>query len=183
MLLLSLSIWPVCGQDTSGDSEWDAADAAVVRLSPDKFTELPARIRKDLERLQCTIPQAFTESVRHNVISGSFLRKGQKDWAVLCSSGGVSSIIIYWGGSISKTSRVSSAADRGYLQGIGDGKIGYSRYIDVVGRKYIAEHYKTYGGAKPPPIDHDGINVAFVEKASTVLYYYKGEWLALTGAD
>jgi hypothetical protein len=38
-------------------------------------------------------------------------------------------------------------------------------------------------GPKPPPIDHLGIDDAFLEKASVVHYYYQGKWLQLTGAD
>ncbi len=29
-------------------------------------------------------------------------------------------------------------------------------------------------------IDHDGINDAFVEKASTIKYWYDGKWLDVT---
>ena len=39
------------------------------------------------------------------------------------------------------------------------------------------------GGPKPPPIDHQGINDAFLEKASSVHYFHEGKWLRLTDAD
>ena len=58
-----------------------------------------------------------------------------------------------------------------------------SREIEAVDRNYITVHYRAYGGPKPPPIDHKGINDVFVGKASVVYYLYKGEWLQLTGAD
>jgi hypothetical protein len=73
--------------------------------------------------------------------------------------------------------------DTTWLQDKGNGKIGYSRAISAVGRKFIVDHYSAYGGPKPPPIDDQGINDAFVEKASIVRYYYRGNWLELTGAD
>jgi hypothetical protein len=44
-------------------------------------------------------------------------------------------------------------------------------------------HYRAYGGPKPPPIDHQGIDDAFLEKASVTFYFHKGNWLQLTGAD
>ena len=59
----------------------------------------------------------------------------------------------------------------------------YSQIIAAVGADYILEHYEWYGGTKPPPLDHQGIDVAFAGKGSGVLYCYKGEWLRLTGAD
>ncbi len=59
----------------------------------------------------------------------------------------------------------------------------YSRAITPAGKAYITQQYKAYGGAPPPPIDHQGINDAFVGKASVVNYLYRGKWLQLAGAD
>jgi hypothetical protein len=44
-------------------------------------------------------------------------------------------------------------------------------------------HYDAYGGTKPPPIDHQGIDDAFLEEASVTWYFYGGRWLKLSGAD
>jgi len=162
---------------------WDVANSKVKRLPPSAFPGLPVSIKKDLSNRQCTVPQTFASTQPHNAIQGEFARKGQKDWAVICSTGQVSSILIFWGGSTKEVSSIYSSADRDYLQGTGGDEIGYSQEIFTVGREHIFEHYKAHGGPTPPPIDHDGIEHSFVEKASTVLYYYKGEWLSLTGAD
>ncbi len=62
-------------------------------------------------------------------------------------------------------------------------KIGYSREITPVGKDFIIRHYIAYGGEKPPPIDDQGIDDAFLEKASVTWYFYDGKWLKLTGAD
>jgi hypothetical protein len=32
-------------------------------------------------------------------------------------------------------------------------------------------------------MNHQGIDDAFLEKASVTYYYYRGKWLQLTGAD
>jgi hypothetical protein len=48
-------------------------------------------------------------------------------------------------------------------------------------RKYILDHYRPYGGPKPPPIDHQGIECSS-GMASSILYFYKGKWLTLQGA-
>jgi hypothetical protein len=163
--------------------EWDAANARVRRLSPHVFAELPAALKDELAKRQCTVPQTYISTRPHNVIQGEFAKKGQKDWAVVCSTGHMSSILVFFGGSDKDVFQFAAGSDKNYLQGIGGGKIGYSQLIGVVGEDYILEHYKRYGGPTPPPITHDGINVAFVEKASSVLYLEKGEWLSLTGAD
>lgn len=43
-------------------------------------------------------------------------------------------------------------------------------------------HVDAYGGPKPPPIDHQGINDGF-PNGSVVWYSYSGKWLKLTGSD
>jgi hypothetical protein len=117
------------------------------------------------------------------VICGEFKEKSQTDWAILCSKDRVSSIVIFWGGSEKTITEIEASSDKGWLQGIGNSEIGFSRSITPVGKKFILENYKWYGGPKPPPITHQGINESFVEKASVVHYYYQGKWLQLTGAD
>ena len=163
--------------------DWDLADSQVKRIQPAVFSKLPKSHVGELQARRCTIPQTYGNRTLHNVIHGEFAKKGQTDWAVLCSKNRVSSILIFWGGSEKNVSEIAKGLDKGFLQGIGNGQIGYSREISVVGRKYILDHYKAYGGPKPPPISHVGINDAFIEKGSTVRYYYAGKWLELTGAD
>ena len=94
-----------------------------------------------------------------------------------------STILVFASGSPGNPMNIGDDEDLNMLQGVGQGQIGYSRQIMPVGEKYILDHYPAYGGPKPPPIDHLGINDAFVGKASVVLYFYRGKWLHLTGAD
>jgi hypothetical protein len=137
-----------------------------------------------LQARGCTIPQTYLSREPHNVISGEFTRQGQIDWAVLCSRGGESSILVFWRGSTKFVSEIAKAPDRGFLQTVSEGgKIAFSRAIESVGGEYILSHYKEYGGRKPPPINHQGIDDAYVEKASVVRYYHRGKWLELKGAD
>lgn len=71
------------------------ADEQTVRLKSSDFNELPKEIIKNLEQRGCTIPQIWHDKTLHNVISGEFSKKGQKDWAVLCSINRVSSILVF----------------------------------------------------------------------------------------
>jgi hypothetical protein len=118
-----------------------------------------------------------------NLIKGEFAKPGQTDWAVLCSLGRVSSILIFWNGSVTNVAEIAKRKDIDRLQSWGHDKMVYSWAIAPVGKEYILEHYNAYGGPKPPPINHQGINDAFFGKASVVLYFYEGKWLQLTGAD
>ena len=116
-------------------------------------------------------------------IRGQFARPGQTDWAVLCSINGVSTILVFWNSSEKNPAEIARVADRDRLQGAGGDVIVYSRAISPVGKSFILQHYQAYGGPQPPPLDHQGIDDAFVEKASVVLYFHQGKWLTLTGAD
>jgi hypothetical protein len=168
---------------TISDSMWETADRQVVRFSPAAFPELPENLVAALQRRGCTIPQVPMIDGRHNVIKGEFLKPGQTDWAVLCSVGRVSSILVFWNSSEANPGEILKREDLDRLQGWGGDKIVFSSAIASVGRGYIVEHYRAYGGEKPPPIDHQGINDMFYGKASEVLYFYRGRWLHLTGAD
>ncbi len=167
-----------------GDTnEWDIAESKIKRLSPDIFSKLPSNIKSDLKNNGCKIPQTYITNNPHNVISGSFEKNGQIDWAVLCSVKGKSTIRIYWDGKLDQLVEIEPSKDRNWLQGIGGGKIGFSRFISTVGNDFIIRHYKNYGGTKPPAQLHDGIDESFTEKASSVHYYHEGSWLNLSGAD
>jgi hypothetical protein len=162
---------------------FDEAERRIVRLPPTAFPELPGGVIHELERRGCTIPQEAFSKGRNNVIRGQFAKPGQTDWAVLCSVKGVSAILVFWNGSRKDPAEIARLEDRNYLQGIDENRIGFSRGIGVAGSDFIMRHYNAYGGTKPPPLDHQGINDAFLEKASVVWYFYAGNWLKLTGAD
>jgi len=147
----------------------------IKRLVPTAFPELPKNLVAELQGRGCTIPQPFTDR-KANVIRGEFAKPGQTDWAVLCSMQGSTStsLLVFWNGSATNSSELAKNPDN-------PGRI-FDWYIRPVDRKFIMEHYRAYGGPKPPPIDHQGIESGG-ETASVVLYYCRGKWLKLQGAD
>lgn len=180
-VFISLHLWFLLAGAQQFD--WQKAEREIKRLPPATFKELPGDIVKQLEARGCTIPQSFVELQPHNVIRGQFARPGQTDWAALCSKEGKSSIVMFWGKPTACPAELATADDKTFLQGIGEGRIGYSRLISAVGCDVVLEHYQAHGGPKPPPLNHEGIDAAFAEKASTVHYCYQGKWLTLTGSD
>lgn len=169
---------------SSAQDERSGADNKTKRLAPASFPQLPRNIARYLQSRKCRIPQLWDRATPHNAIRGMFAIKGRYDWAVLCSDGKTSSILILWGGSTKSVSEIAKASDKSYLQVVdGKGTIGYSRAISVIGKDFILDHYKAYGGPKPPPIRHQGINDIFDGKASVVYYRYRGKWIELQGAD
>ncbi|MCH7501625.1 MAG: hypothetical protein IH886_16770 [Nitrospinae bacterium] len=184
------SIW-------SNKETWKKANEQIVRLSPSAFPELPKPMLKDLNQRGCSIPQPVITGTTlppdyetSNVISGEFQKPGQTDWAVLCSVEGRSTILVFWNGSVTNVEQLGGfSPDKRWLQGMGTDRktlkplVEYSRGISSVGESFILDAFEGYGGPEPPPIDHEGIDDAFLGKASQVRYWYKGEWLRLQGAD
>jgi hypothetical protein len=164
-----------------------ATKIQMLPMAP--FKELPPAIARLLSSRGCRVPQAAEAAARsnviprNNVISGQFFRKGEIAWAVLCSIKGSSSILVFQSEEDQQPAALATGPDAGYLQGLGEEKIGYSRQIRAVGATVILGHYRAYGGRKPPPIDHEGIDDAFLGKASVTWYFYKGKWKPLQGAD
>ncbi len=189
MVLQLIAIWlltlpvPVPGRWNPQALDWDKAAGDIRRLPPSAFPELPAAIREELDRKGCTIPQAHGEHKPHNVVQGSVTGKGLTDWAVLCSHGGESVILVFHDGSNKFVSQLARGADRDGLQVVEEGKIGYSRKIFLISGESILRYQKESAGPTPPPIDHQGIEDSFVGKSSVIWYYFGGQWLKLTGAD
>jgi hypothetical protein len=163
--------------------EFEEAEQRIVRLQPTAFPQLPVNVVRELQRRGCTIPQEASTKSAQNVIKGQFAKTGQTDWAVLCSVKFVSSILVFWNGSEKSPAVIAQREDRTFLQTISADEIGFSRAIAPVGKDFIMRHFEAYGGPKPPPIVHQGIDDAFIGKASVTWYFYGGKWLTLQGAD
>jgi hypothetical protein len=162
----------------------------IRRLKPSTFRQLPTPIIRALEARGCTVPQtwayddsAFEDVVGkpHNVVQGSFLRKGQEDWAVLCSCRDSSSILVFWGGKADRPADLGRSRDDDWTQDVdGKGSLGYSRLLGVANPKRILSHNP---GLKYEGTLHDAIEDAFVEKASVLHYFQRNRWQELYGAD
>jgi hypothetical protein len=155
----------------------------IVRLEPREFPELPMPIRRELESRFCTVPQTYLNVPRQNVISGHFRDSVAVDWAVLCSREGRSTILVFWSGSVTDVAAIQDKEDAGGLQGIGDGKVGFSRFIGTAPPTAMLQNRTLYGASDFPPILHDGIEEAFAEKGSVVHYLHEQTWYRFLAGD
>ena len=171
---------PVAGQTAD---QWANAAQAIRRLAPAAFPHLPATVRQALEQRGCTVPQTFIDPGPHNVVRGHFARPRQTDWAVLCSRQDTSVVLVFWAGRATASAALNPQPDATFLQGIGGGAIGFSRVLGVARASRIRRYAKDRGGLLPTRMDHDGLEDAFAEKASTIAYWDEGHWLSLAGAD
>ena len=167
--------------------EWElrAAHAGenIRRLPVDSFPELPQAVAGMLRARSCRVPQPSPNGTPRNVIRGEFFSQGRVSWAVLCSVGNSTDLIVFRGERDTNPVVLNHTDDRGYLQLLDQDQALYSREITAVDRDFIMNNYRASGGPEPPPIRHHGIDDAFLEKASVTWYYDAGKWLQLQGAD
>ena len=155
----------------------------IRRLPVEAFPGLPSAIAGVLRARNCRVPQPSPEGAPRNVIRGEFFAMGEAGWAVLCSVNNSTALLAFRNDHDTNPDTVTTSEDRNYLQGLGGNQIGYSREITAAGRDFITRHYRAYGGPEPPPINHHGIDDAFLGKASITWYFHQGKWLQLPGAD
>jgi hypothetical protein len=185
--LISLS--PALQDSAQTREDTERALMAIKLLAPSAFPGLPTAFQKQLEARGCRIPQVEYDppGKPNNVIRGEFARKGQTDWAALCSQSGKSFIIVYWSKPTTCPANLATLDDSLRLQGNANGRIVYSRQLTPSGRKEILEYLPTGGASSAPPdypvLDHQGIEDAFVGKASEVYFCSNGKWRTLEGAD
>jgi len=172
---------------------------AIRKLQPTDVEGLPPEFVDKLNARGCTIPQ-FGEVGRAgdtagksatagepaqagkptNVIHGEFVRHGQEDWAVLCSKGGSSTIVIFWGKTTACPASLARLEDAHYLKRGKDKKVRYSRSIRALGESDLGDR-AGIGGLKS--FSHQGIDDRFVGKSSAFFYCSEGKWKIFPAKD
>jgi hypothetical protein len=166
--------WQARAKETAG---------GIRRLPVEAFPELPTAVAGVLRARNCSVPQPSPDGPPRNVIRGEFFAKEEAGWAVFCSANNSTALLAFRNDGDTNPDTVATSEDRNYLQGPDGNQLVYSRQITAAGRDFIMRHYRAYGGPEPPPIDHHGIDDAFLEKASITWYFHNGKWLRLQGAD
>jgi len=168
-------------------------EAALLRwvhlLSPDSFPDLPKPVRDSLVSRGCQIP--IPGAGRANVIHGAFTAKGAIEWAALCSVHDTSQILVFNARDGTVVDSLNRSGDSGWIQGNGNHTWLFSRMIGVVSMSQLSfvpadttsEEVVYYGAFLPKPIDHDGIDEAFLDKASTTFYFAQGHWISVASGD
>ena len=167
-------VWEARAKETVG---------GIRRLPVEAFPEIPTAVAGVLRARNCRVPQPSPDGAPRNVIRGEFFAKGEAGWAVFCSANNSTALLAFRNDRDTNPVTVDTSEDRSYMPGPDGKEPGYARQITAVGRDFIMRHHRGYGGPEPPPIDHHGIDDAFLEKASITWYFNNGKWLRLQGAD
>jgi hypothetical protein len=151
----------------------------IRRLPLSAFPDMPLAVRNVLEGRQCMVPQTYEARRPENVIHGEFWQKGNRDWAVLCSRDGTSSLLVFRSSALSLPIELESGKDIDRLQARLNGTLGFAWGLDLA----AAESVRRVAGKRSVSIDHDGIQVSIVEKSSEIQYNLNGTWLQFEGID
>ena len=181
------------GQQPKNAKPPAAKDSSVGRVQPGYVPGLPTEFIEKLNARGCTIPQfdgdrggngagsdAGPVRVPNNVIHGEFARKGQDDWAVLCSNGRTSTIVIFWGKDTVCPGSLARLDDAHYLKAGTDKKLRYWRSIRALGENELDDRA---GIAGIKPLGHQGIDDRFVNKSSSFFYCNDGKWKIFPAKD
>lgn len=155
----------------------------IRHLPVSSFPELPAPITEVLNRRGCLIPQTYEAHHPENVIHAGLEHAGSSDWAVLCSVEGEVSLLVFFGGGISKEQTqpvvLASAQEKNRLQKHdSSGVLGFNWGIDQATPAQV--HQAQAGMIKrPAEVDHDAIADSVVEHRTIYHFYAKNTWTLL----
>lgn len=149
-------------------------------LPVNAFPDLPRPVVNALTARGCLIPQTYGAHGPENVIHGSFEREGATDWAVLCSSEGTVSLLVFLAsGSASEPVVLDSAPSTSRLQpDDAGGDLGFAWGIDPATPKQV--HDGQAGSSKRPVTpNHDCIAESVIDRAPLYRCLQSGKWAAL----
>ena len=161
----------------------------TLNCQPSQQPQVTANVSAWLEERNYTIPQTWLlrEHGYSNAIRGDFIKKGQHDLAVLAARDTLKDLLVFENSDTTSIIAIFKDVPFGWdvENSYTDSSWIATPYyaINCVDKEYIVDRYEAYGGPEPPEIKHDAINYALLGKTSKVLYFHKGEWIELQGAD
>ncbi len=152
----------------------------IRHLPVNAFPDIPEAIENALTDHGCIIPQTYGAHGPENVIHGSFEHPGSTDWAVLCSSGGKASLLVFLtSGTPSSPAVLNVFEETSRLQqDDATGDLGFDWGIDSATPKQV--HEGTAGSrAGSAALDHDCIADSVIDRAPAYRCLQAGKWITL----
>lgn len=173
LFLIALSAAVTAAQSVN---KIDFDERQIVRLKPSDFRTLPVAVADYLNEKKCAVPQNMLVKEPHNVLEGEFFERGRKDWAVLCSREGVSTIMVFPAGKTDVVSELGKSSDSAFIGAAGKkGNVGYLRQIKIVKMTSVEN-------SASPQFNQQGIEDAFFEKTANIFYFFGQRWVRLKDA-
>jgi hypothetical protein len=151
----------------------------IRRLPVSSFPDLPAALEVELNRRGCLIPQTYEAHAPENVVHASLERPGSSDWAVLCSSQGTVSLLVFFASAPAQLLTLATAPESERLQTHDrSGVLGFNWGIDPVSPERVREAQAGLD-ARPPRLDHDALADSIVDRRTVYHFYSKNAWTLL----
>jgi hypothetical protein len=154
--------------------------------TPESIQQLPTEVRQDLVKRQCLIPKykGATENEDEAYTMSHFRSGTSVDYAVVCHTPSlkIQNVLVYsrskgaWKGEVIDEGKFDPAPHADKCEAT----VGIATPKNIVD---LAEAFAPEELKSLPPLDHNGVDVGICEKASIILYFSKGKWLGLQGAD
>jgi len=151
----------------------------IRHLPVNAFPELPAKVKAELDRRGCLIPQSYEARRPENVVRGAFEKAGTQDWAVLCSAQGTAQLLVFFASAPDKPAMLISWPETQRLQAHdATGSLGFNWAIDRATPEQI---HTAQAGMTPRPakLDHDAVADMVIDRKRVDHYFAKGEWSKL----
>ncbi len=161
---------------------------AYSYLKPSEYSGLPANIAGWLEERNYVIPQIVPPMERfikeewkyQNAIKGAFIRPGQTDWAVYCTSGKDTKIIVFENSDLQSIIVLNKDFDTIDLLNCCD------LWINTMAPEPINKYYRLSKSDNfdcIPKVDHNGITLGNAYRLFYILYLYNDHWLVYRSTD
>jgi len=151
----------------------------IRRLPVNAFPDLPDAVVAQLEKRQCLIPQTYEAHHPENVVHASLERAGSSDWAVLCSTNGEVSLMVFFGSAQSRPAILLTVAEKQRLQQHdSSGVLGFNWAIDPASPDAVHEAQSGLE-RKPPRVDHDALEDILIDQKTVYRFFSKGTWKLL----
>lgn len=149
----------------------------IRRLPVNSFPDLPVDVQAELARRECLIPQTYEAHQPENVAHGSFERPGSSDWAVLCSSHGTVSLLVFFASRPGEPPFVlASAPETERLQAHQPAAaLGFNWAIDAASPQDVHEAQAGME-PRPPALDHDALSDSTVDHRTVYHFYAQNAW-------
>jgi hypothetical protein len=151
----------------------------VRHLPVSSFPNLPLNVAGQLTDRGCLIPQTYEARRPENVVHASLQRQGSSDWAILCSTQGEVSLMVFFGAAPGRPLTLVSTPETQRLQThFGTPVLGFNWGIDPVTPDAIRQ---AQIGLFPRParLDHDALSDSQVDRKTIYHYYAKDAWRLL----
>jgi hypothetical protein len=153
-----------------------SAEYRIRRLPVSSFPDLPSAIVDLLTQRECLIPQTYAAHHPENVIHASLERSGSSDWAVLCSTQGTVSLLVFFGSASGRPITLSSTLETKRLQRHDStGVLGFNWAIDPASPEMVHQAERDLP-RKSPLLDHDAVADSVVDHRTVYRYFTKGAW-------